>query len=368
MRKIVSLNHGSDLTLNFPDEILARIFEHLNQLIVHSDETLSEKGANFDLYAKAMMLTCRRWKAVFTANVKRLDMLYYGDRPAFFDIEFIKLDQLYIVGPAPKMLPIVQTTQKTITTLRLTSSDITDEQLLALLTANPKIVSLTLFNCPNITLESLSSIESLRRLEDIKISSCKKVTPDHVSALLARCKNLKSIDFSHATFLTEAVLNGIATSSKNTLSVLTLTESKQVTDQNVHPIIETCTQLKIVGLSGTSVGDVTGILVSEKLPSLESIQLRDTAIGNTTLDHLKACKSLKTIEVSGCKAIDHVGVDHLKSFDSLTYAKFWRCSKSAVEAIKQLAGQHGFSIKESTRKVFLGPGRIKSRKEYTLLR
>ncbi|PIS02617.1 MAG: hypothetical protein COT85_04860 [Chlamydiae bacterium CG10_big_fil_rev_8_21_14_0_10_42_34] len=89
-----------------------------------------------------------------------------------------------------------------IVTLNLDESTVTDDQLIAFLTVLPKLKTISLSECKNLTATGLFSLINVKTLESISISSCSQFTKDEVHRLLqdANWPELKSADFSSTAF------------------------------------------------------------------------------------------------------------------------------------------------------------------------
>ncbi|KAK4775915.1 hypothetical protein SAY87_023876 [Trapa incisa] len=230
------------------------------------------------------------------------------------------------------------------------------ERLPKILSRYPNAERLDLTLCPRVTDASLSAISSSCGpvLRSIDLSRSRFFSGSGLSRMVAECRNLVEIDLSNATDLRDAGVAVLA-AAKN-LERLWLRRCKLITDMGVGCIAVGCRKLKLLSLKWClGVGDLGVELVAVKcndirtldlsylpisskcLPSILKLQYLEDLIlegcfglDNDSLAALEhGCKSLKTLDISSCQNISHVG---LSSF------------LSGTECLKQLTLAHGSPV------------------------
>lgn len=214
------------------------------------------------------------------------------------------------------------------------------EHLSRILNRYPFITHLDLSLCPRITDASLAVISSgcNKMLTSIDLSRSKFFTHVGLSNLAINCSNLIEIDLSNATELRDPVAAAIA-EAKN-LEKLWLARCKSITDIGIGCIAVGCRKLRLLNLKWCSgVGDLGVGLIAVKCKEIRSLDLSYLPITNKCLSlilklrHLEdlilegcfsidddslaglkqGCKSLKTLDMSSCQNVSHVGLSSLTS-------------------------------------------------------
>ncbi|KAL8237274.1 hypothetical protein R6Q59_018355 [Mikania micrantha] len=223
---------------------------------------------------------------------------------------------------------------------RITNDHHHHHQLKRVLNRYPFVTHLDLTLCPRVTDGSLSYMSNScgKDLKSIDLSRSKFFTHVGLSNLVSNCVNLVDIDLSNAVHLNDAAAAAIA--SCRSLERLCLARCKSVTDIGIGCIAVGCSKLKTLnlkwclGVSDLGVAligvkckqirslDLSHLLISKKcLPSLLKLQyLEDLVlegccgINDESLVSLKqGWTSLKTLNMSYCDNITHVGVSSLPS-------------------------------------------------------
>ena len=108
-------------------------------------------------------------------------------------------------------------------------------------------------------------------------TSCTTITHDDLAAAIPHWRQLRSLDVSRCTRLTDATLRLLAASpTRHTLRVLYMKGVTQVTDAGLIAIAEGCQQLRVLDVSLlTQVTDVGMAAVGQHLTQLRALFLRD---------------------------------------------------------------------------------------------
>ncbi|KVI11293.1 Leucine-rich repeat, cysteine-containing subtype [Cynara cardunculus var. scolymus] len=230
--------------------------------------------------------------------------------------------------------------RKTLKPFPRTTNDHHHDQLKKLLNRYPFVTHLDLSLCPRIPDSSLSYISNScgKALKSINLSRSNFFTHVGLSCLVSNCVNLVDIDLSNAVHLNDTAAAAIA--SCRSLERLCLTRCKSLTDIGIACIAVGCLKLRVLnlkwclGVSDLGVAliavkckqirslDLSHLLITEKcLPLLLKLQYLKVlvlegccGIGDESLVSLKqGWKSLKTLNMSYCENVSHVGLSSLTS-------------------------------------------------------
>lgn len=199
------------------------------------------------------------------------------------------------------------------------------------------VSELDLSLCPRVDDAALTQIASSRSsLRSINLSRSRLFTHNGLSSLVANCAGLVEIDLSNRAELTDTAAAAIA-EAKN-LERLSLARCKMITDMGIGCVAVGCKKLRFINLkwclrvSDLGVGliamkckqiramDLSYVPITEKClpPILELEHLEDLVLegcpgidddGLATLKH--SSKSLKTLNMSNCQNVSHVGLSSL---------------------------------------------------------
>ncbi|OAY41574.1 F-box/LRR-repeat protein 3 [Manihot esculenta] len=223
---------------------------------------------------------------------------------------------------------------------RKTLKPLRQEHLPRILSRYPHVSHLDLSLCPRINDNSLTVISNTCKdsLRSIDLSRSRFFSYNGLMSLALNCKNLVEIDLSNATELRDAAAAAVA-EAKN-LERLRLGRCKLITDMGIGCIAVGCKKLRLISLKWclgvTDLGvelialkckeirilDLSYLPITNKcLPSILKLQnLEDLVmegcfgIDDDSLAVLKdGCKSLKTLDMSSCQNISHVGLSSLIS-------------------------------------------------------
>ncbi|XP_012089748.1 F-box/LRR-repeat protein 3 [Jatropha curcas] len=222
---------------------------------------------------------------------------------------------------------------------RKTLKPLRQEHLPGMLNRYPYVSHLDLSLCPRINDNTLTVISNACNdsLRSIDLSRSKFFSYNGLMSLALNCKNLVDIDLSNTTELRDAAAAAVA-EAKN-LERLWLGRCKLITDMGIGCIAVGCKKLRLISLKWClGVTDLGVGLIAVKCKEIRSLDLSYLPITNKCLpsilklqyledlvmegcfgiddDSLAAlqqhgCKTLKTLDVSSCQNITHVGLSSL---------------------------------------------------------
>nr|XP_043620459.1 F-box/LRR-repeat protein 3 [Erigeron canadensis] len=217
------------------------------------------------------------------------------------------------------------------------------QQFKKILKRYPFVTHIDLSLCPRITDEYLSILSAScgQVLNFIDLSRSKFYTHLGLSSLVSNCVNLVEIDLSNGVHLTDNAAAAVANCSN--LERLCLARCKGLSDIGIGCIAVGCLNLKVLnlkwclGVSDLGVAligvkckqikslDLSHLLITEKcLPSLLKLQYLEElvlegccGINDESLVSLKqGWRSLKTLNMSYCEYVTHVGLSSVTSSTS----------------------------------------------------
>ncbi|XP_071722315.1 F-box/LRR-repeat protein 3 [Rutidosis leptorrhynchoides] len=233
--------------------------------------------------------------------------------------------------------------RKTLKPFPRTTNDHNLDQLRKLLKRYPFVTHMDLTLCPKVTDDYLSFISNScgKNLNFIDLSRSRFFTHVGLSSLVSNCVNLTEINLSNGVHLNDTAAAAVANCAS--LERLCLSRCKGLSDIGIGCIAVGCLKLKVLnlkwclGISDLGVAligvkckqirslDLSHLLITDKcLPSLLNLKyLEDLVlegccgINDDSLASLKqGWKSLKTLNMSCCENVTHVGVSSLTSSTS----------------------------------------------------
>ncbi|KAL8140998.1 hypothetical protein V2J09_007019 [Rumex salicifolius] len=208
---------------------------------------------------------------------------------------------------------------------------------------NGNLSKLDLTLCPRVSdavMSAVSAASCAPELRSVDLSRSRGFSASGLARLVAGCVNLVEIDLSNATWLRDSAM-AVMAEAKN-LERLWLGRCKLVTDIGIGCVAVGCQRLKLVSLKWClGVGDLGVELIAIKCKEIRSLDLSYLQITSECLPAilklqyleelvLEGCfgiddenlaklkqgpKSLKTLDMSSCQNVSHVG---LSSFTSGT--------------------------------------------------
>lgn len=125
---------------------------------------------------------------------------------------------------------------------------------------------------------------------------------------------------------------GAVRTDKNGISVLHLTDMKNIKDEDIK-YIQMLENLTILTLEGTSVSS-DGLIYVKNLKLLEGLFLRDTKIDDSGMKFLKGLESLQELDLVNTKVTDE-GIQELAGLENLRMLKL-RGTKVTQKGIDKL--------------------------------
>ncbi len=188
------------------------------------------------------------------------------------------------------------------------TSPLVDSIISALGMCCPKLQTLDLRNCYNITDSGLESLKTLTSLQTLDLFNCKKITDsglEHLKALTS----LQTLNLLNCGKITDKGLEHLKTLTS--LQSLNLEDCYKITDRGLEHL--------------------------KALTSLQSLDLFNCEkITDNGLEHLKALTSLQSLNLGGCDQITSSGFEHLKALTSLQTLNLAFCKKITDRGIKTL--------------------------------
>lgn len=194
---------------------------------------------------------------------------------------------------------VIEDEEECVTELDLSSRQITDNDLRALLEESPNLQKMKLCSL-NITGEAFVS-ENIRleNLTELDLNYCKNLTDDNLRVLLEKCSNLQTLKL-YSYDITGAVFASENIRLKN-LTELDIMHCRKLTDDDLRLLLEKCPNLQTLKLSS---GNITGAaFASENIRFENFIKLDLSYCEEVTDDNLRLllekCPNLQTLKLSG---------------------------------------------------------------------
>lgn len=170
--------------------------------------------------------------------------------------------------------------------------DLTDLQLQSLITAFPRLQTLELSHCSNITDEGLKLIDRLSDLIKLSLRECTEIS-DQSLIMLGKMKKLQILDLSSCQNITDKGLKSLE-QLKN-LITLSLADCILITDEGLQ-VVENYKKLKTLNLSRCKKITDNGLKPIQKIPELQSLSVLDCKlITDEAFKSMKVKHKLKSI-------------------------------------------------------------------------
>ncbi|RWS27627.1 F-box/LRR-repeat protein 14-like protein [Leptotrombidium deliense] len=198
----------------------------------------------------------------------------------------------------------------------------------------PKLESLTLTGCYNLTDEKLMSAFSHdnESLVELNLSMCKQITDRSIYKIAQHLKALQVLDLAGCSNVTNNVLHTIRCELKR-LRHLNLRSCRNITDSGIA---------KLCGQVANSACESTAETSKERVVenvALEYLGLQDCQkLTDEALKHISAgLKNLKSINLSFCSGITEFGLKHLSTVSNLQELNLRSCANITDIGIKYLS-------------------------------
>ena len=222
--------------------------------------------------------------------------------------------------PLDKKLELAKHAGPFLTQLNLEKSKVTDQDLEELFIACPKIQSLNLSDCRNLTNATIDKLP--KGLQSLDLSSCKKLTD--AAALKKLPTGLLSLNLIDCWKLTDAAIDKFPAG----LQSLDLSRCKQLTDASIDNLPKDLQTLYL-----DYCGKLTDAAMDNLPIGLQSLNLYGcTPLTDAIIDKLPA--GLQTLGLSGCEKLTDAAIDKLPK--GLQWLGLSHCKKLTDAAIDNL--------------------------------
>ena len=216
----------------------------------------------------------------------------------------IKLKDIRTLQNYPELM-------KLFTSITLTETKITDEEISFLTQDCPNLILLNLTSCSEISDASLKMIaENCRNLTSLNLSFCGQITPQGLTFLAEGCRNLISLNLTDSCLeMTDDVLKIFVESHKR-LEQLYLSHYN-LTDNGLMTIANECSNLQALDLVNSSKISDKGLkALSQGCPKLVEVSIRYcnkiTNLGLKTL--ILDCPNIHWLDLIRCDKINVEGI------------------------------------------------------------
>ncbi|ELU17013.1 hypothetical protein CAPTEDRAFT_118503 [Capitella teleta] len=160
--------------------------------------------------------------------------------------------------------------------LRNCKTWLTDRELVPVLGANQKLLSIDLTNCTNVTNSSIQKLAiSCTALEELRLKDCHWLSADSIVVLGMNCQQLKYVDIAGCWEVTDDAL-GILLMRASKLSYLSIAKIYGLTDRSISCLAKACQNLRHLNMQGCwRVTDDSVRLLGEYCKSLKGLQVRE---------------------------------------------------------------------------------------------
>jgi uncharacterized protein YjbI with pentapeptide repeats len=292
-------------------------------------------------------------QALLTAapNLNIMNLSYYGNEDEDEDLVLL-----------PKSLAHLDK-------VNLSESDISTQNLQALLNAAPNIKIMLLLACKIIGEDLVLLPGSLPDLEEVNLSES-KINAQSLQALLTAAPNLKKITLSKCKNINKDL--ELLPGSLPDLEEVNLSES-DISAQSLQALLTAAPNLKKITLSKCKNINKDLELLPGSLPDLEEVNLFESNISAQSLQALlNAAPNIKIIDLTVCK---NIGKDLVLSPGSLAHLKVVKLSRSNISfqnlqsllsAAPNLKIVHLYACKNIGENIALLPGSLTHLKQIYL--
>ncbi|XP_077482441.1 F-box/LRR-repeat protein 15 isoform X2 [Stigmatopora argus] len=155
------------------------------------------------------------------------------------------------------------------------SSWLTDNDLLPVVSRNPRLQTLDLSGCNGLTRHALVAVSlTCVHLRHLAVARCDFVDGPSLRSLADHCGELRSLDLSGCCRLTDATICYLAKKCVR-LTFLSLAVNENITDESVEDVAKNCRGLEHLDLTCClRVRDVSIRTVAEYCPKLQSLKVK----------------------------------------------------------------------------------------------
>ncbi|EPS67415.1 hypothetical protein M569_07360 [Genlisea aurea] len=211
-----------------------------------------------------------------------------------------------------------------------------DDGLAALKLGSSSLETLDMSSCGNVSYRGLSSLTSaagslrqlvlsygsrvdhiladtlkkLSMLQSIKLDGC-NVTCQGLKAIGNWCVSLSELSLSKCVGVTDEGLASLVAKHKD-LRHLDITCCKRITHVSLAHVTNSCTSLASLRMeSCTSVTPEAFVLIGQRLPMLEELDLTDNEVDDEGLKSISGCSQLVSLKLGICLNITDQGLIHI---------------------------------------------------------
>ncbi|KAK2647464.1 hypothetical protein Ddye_014953 [Dipteronia dyeriana] len=169
---------------------------------------------------------------------------------------------------------------------------------------------LTLAYGSPVTLALADGLKKLSMLQSIKLDGC-VVTCAGLKAIGNLCVSLTELSLSKCLGVTDEGLSSVVTKHRE-LRRLDITCCREITDVSIAHITNSCTNLTSLRMeSCTLVPREAFVLIGQRCPILEELDLTDNEIDDEGLKSISRCPNLSVLKLGICLNITDEGLTHV---------------------------------------------------------
>ncbi|KAL3916183.1 MAG: hypothetical protein SGILL_005294 [Bacillariaceae sp.] len=178
---------------------------------------------------------------------------------------------------------------------------------------------------------------SYTSLQSLFLSGFQQLEKQDLHPALAQLQSLRTLDITRCTNMDDSTLHLIAKHLSGALQVLYLKGLKNVSDQGLQSICQSCSQLEVLDLSQVmDITDKSGTAI-QRLKKLRALFLRDNfQLTNKSLDTItKQCIKLRQLTLWGIIRMEHLEFTELNA-GRLLILNLWGCHSLGDDTARAL--------------------------------
>jgi hypothetical protein len=186
---------------------------------------------------------------------------------------------------------------------------------------------------------------SYSSLQTLFLSGSEDLQQSDLHPSIPHLRKLRSLDISRCIQLDDSTLHLLSQHVSDTLEVLYIKGLRQVTDDGVISIAQSCSKLKVLEVSYIPITDQAGIAIGEHLTNLRAVYMRDNyLLTNRSIDVItEKCTRLEQLTLWGCTRLQHLSFDQpdkssVFTSGNLVMLNLWGCHSLKDDAAIALAG------------------------------
>lgn len=203
-------------------------------------------------------------------------------------------------------------------------------------------------NFPNFTLPILRGLlaHSHHSLQSLFLNGFGEITKDDLHPSIPHLRKLECLDISRCNNLDDSTLLLLSEHVASTLEVFYLKGLRNVTDQGMMAIAQSCVKLQVLEISNVPISDESGVEIGENLHNLRALFMRDNyLVTDKSVDLIaEKCTLLSQLTLWGCTRLRHLSFHASPGLGcgKLVILNLWGChsltdeSASVFRALKYL--------------------------------